>query len=256
MLNIKFLASGKAASIHLIISILVALGMGVFVFSIWFPYPYQTMTRGYELFILIIAVEVICGPFLTFIIFNKKKTRKELALDLSLIVLIQISALLYGIWTLSAIRPLYLVHEFDRFKLISAMDVDKQELATLRENLRVGILDTPKFVSIRDVTKSEREQVLFESLQGGRDYGERPIFYTEYNGLEAYKKATSLNKFFKKNENLDSAFSDRKKINEKAEKLNVKENDIKYLPVVSRQDWIAIMNNQGKVIEYLKGDGF
>ena len=37
----------------------------------------------------------------------------------------------------------------------------------------------------------EREKVLFESLQGGRDFAERPEFYLPYDGSVA---ATSLRK--------------------------------------------------------------
>ena len=29
-----------------------------------------------------------------------------------------------------------------------------------------------------------------------------------------------------------------------------------YLPVIARQDWVAVLNNQGQIQGFLRGDGF
>jgi len=54
---------------------------------------------------------VCLGPLLTLAVFDPKK--KELKRDLSIILLIQLSALFYGIYTVSVARPAYIVFAVD-----------------------------------------------------------------------------------------------------------------------------------------------
>lgn len=90
----------------------------------------------------------MCGPLLTFVLFSPKKSRKELRVDLTLVAAIQIAALGYGMWTVWQARPLYLVHEVDRFKAISAPDA--KALKALPANLRPQFGAGPQVVGIRN----------------------------------------------------------------------------------------------------------
>jgi len=60
---------------------------------------------------LVLIVDVCLGPLLTLAVFDPKK--KELKRDLSIILLIQLSALFYGIYTVSVARPAYIVFAVD-----------------------------------------------------------------------------------------------------------------------------------------------
>ena len=242
----------KAASIHLFCSASVAGILVAMIFSVWFPSPFGLMTGGIELFLLIIIVDVVCGALLTFSVFTRKKSKKELLLDMTVIIFIQIFALSYGLWSLQKIRPLYLVHEFDRFKVISSADVDPSELRGIREDLKIGIFGEMRIVSIRAASKEEREEVLFESVQGGRDYGERPKFYTEYSGIGAYQSASRAIDFLQKPQNIKY----RLEIEKILTKNNVPIGEARYLPIVARTDWIAIIKADGTVIGYIQGDAF
>ena len=240
-------AAIKIFGFHLAISIGLATLAAFFVFGIWYPYPYRELAGGRELFWLVVCVDVICGPVLTLVLFNPRKAKKELIFDFSIIGVVQFSALLYGLFTVWLARPLYLVCEVDRFKVIAASDVNSEELLNLPKDMRPKILSGPKVVGIRDPKNSEeRSKVLFESLQGGRDFGERPEFYQKYEGDVAKKsmlRARRLEHF--------SNVSDAKK-EYGAEDIK----NLYYLPVVARQDWIAVLDINGNILGFLKGNGF
>lgn len=111
----------KAACIHFGISLLVALAAALLVFLVWYPYPYREISGGRELFMMVVAVDVVMGPLMTLTIFNLKKPMKERCRDLAIIGLLQLAALAYGLWTVSVARPVHLGYEIDRFRVVHAM---------------------------------------------------------------------------------------------------------------------------------------
>lgn len=251
--QLRFKAAAKAMIWHFAGSLLVAAMIGALVFGVWFQHPFRQLAGGTDLFILIMTVDLVCGPLLTLVLFNPAKPKRELVMDLGLVVLVQIAALVYGLWTLHIARPLYLVHEVDRFKVIALADVDALELAKLPENLKHQLFKGPQTVGLRDASKEEREKVMFESVQGGRDYGERPNFYALYDSTQAakaYTKAKPLELFGQKHpEKLAE-------INSLQNKLPVEAWSLRYLPVTAREDWVAVLNGKGEIVGYIKGDGF
>jgi len=255
MLNLpRYRVAAQAAGIHGLCTVLVASLAAWLVFAVWYAFPYRELSGGRELFLLVVAVDVVCGPLLTFVLFNPKKPRKELWIDLGLVALIQIAALGYGMWTVWQARPLYLVHEVDRYKVISAPDVDAEALKALPENLKPKFWAGPQMVGTRPSKNAEEHNtVLFEAATGGRDYGARPEFYIPYDnaaGLKSVLRAKPLSVFLQKQPTLQEA----------AEKLaRDKGADMAqwlYLPVVARQDWVAVLNKQGQIQGFLPGDGF
>lgn len=255
MLNLaRYRAAAQAAGVNSLCSVLITVLIGWLVFGVWYAYPYGKLTSGRELFLLVVFVNVVCGPLLTFVLFNPKKSRKELWIDLSFVALIQLGALGYGMWTVWQARPLYLVHEVDRYKVISALDVRAEELNALPANLKSQFWAGPQTVSIRPPKNAEEHnKVLFEAATGGRDYGARPEFYIPYDSaaaLRALSHTKPLALFLKRQPNQQ----------EDAQKLaQEKGADIAkwlYLPVIARQDWVAVLDQQGQIQGFLKGDGF
>ena len=252
--SLRHIAAVHASGIHLFFSIAVAAGAAALVFGLWYPFPYGELAGGRELFFLIVSVDVICGPLLTLVLFNPAKSRGELTRDLGLVALIQLGALGYGIHTVWQARPLFLVQEIDRFKVIAAPDLESSAIDALPNALRPKWLAGPLTVAIRDPRDlKERQEVLFESVQGGRDYAERPEFYLPYEGANALKslnRAKPLSVFLQKQPGQQAA----------ATKLATKKGaDIAqwlYLPVMARQDWVAVLDKQGHIQGFLKGDGF
>ena len=252
--SFRFHAAARAALIHLFCSLGVALLAAALVFGLWYPYPYRELSGGRELFLLVVGVDVVCGPLLTLVLFNPAKPRAELWRDLGLVALIQLGALGYGLHTVWQARPLFLVLETDRFKVEAAPDLDSAAVAALPAALQPRWTSGPMTVAIREPKDAqERKTVLFESVQGGRDYAERPEFYLPYEGAAALKslqRAKPLAVFLQKQPTQESAAKTlaAEKGADLAQWL--------YLPVVGRQDWVAVLDKQGQIQGFLKGDGF
>lgn len=250
----RYRVAAQAAGSHSLCSVLVAALAAWVVFGVWYVYPYLELSGGRELFLLVVSVDVVCGPLLTFVLFNPRKPRKELWLDLGLVALIQLAALGYGMWTVWQARPLYLALEVDRYKVISAPDVKTEELEALPANLKPQFWAGPKTVSIRPPKNAEEHnKVLFEAAAGGRDYGARPEFYIPYDGAAALKSlvhAQPLAVFLQKQPDQQDAA--RKLALEKGADMA----QWLYLPVIARQDWVAVLDQQGQIQGFLRGDGF
>jgi len=250
----RILAALRTAGIHLVGSVIVALLAATLVFGLWYPFVYRELAGGRELFLLVVAVDVVCGPLLTLVLFNPAKPRIELWRDLGLVVLIQLGALGYGLHTVWQARPLFLVQEIDRFKVIAAPELDSNAVAALPAALQPHCWKGPQTVAIRAPKDAkERQKVMFESVQGGRDYAERPEFYLPYEGeaaLKSLKNAKPLAFFLQKHPDQQEA-AHRLALEKGADMAK-----LLYLPVIARQDWVAVLDKQGQIQGFLRGDGF
>ena len=252
--RIRFATALWASSIHLLCSLGVVAMVALLVFFVWYPYPYGDLSEGRSLFFLLVSVDVVCGPLLTLVLFNKAKPRAELKRDLGLVVLIQLLALAYGVSAVWQARPLFLVYEIDRFKVVAAPYVDGTALAALPAQLAPTLLSGPITVGVRELMDlQERNSVLFESVAGGRDYAERPEFYMAYGeqmAVKALNRAKPLSDFLRKYP------IQQAQAQALAKAQGIELNDMTYLPVIARQDWIALLDSRGQIKGFLKGDGF
>jgi hypothetical protein len=157
----------KAAGIHLCISVVIALLAAALVFYFWYPYPYREISGGRELFLILITVDVILGPSITLAIFNRAKPRRELRRDLAIVGLIQLAALGYGLWTVFIARPVHLVFEIDRFRVVHAVDVPSDLLDKAPAGIDPLPLSGPTALSLRRFKDREEEtQATLVALQG------------------------------------------------------------------------------------------
>lgn len=247
-----------AALIHLAISALIALLAAWLVWGVWYPHPYDELSGGRELFLLIVAVDVVCGPALTLVVFDRRKPKAELRRDLSFIGVLQLVALLYGLQVVMEARPLYLVHEVDRFRVVTRADylgVDvSADIRKLPPALQPRPWSGPVLVGTRAPRNAaEHTSILFEALQGGRDYAQRPDFYLPYDDEYAprvLQRAKPLADLIAKNPAIGPRASTI---------LASGGTDLSkamYVPVMHRQDWVAIIDAKGGVLGFVKGDAF
>jgi len=100
----------KAFIVHLAISGAAA-GLLVLLFvKFWFPMPFFVADGGWEGMRLIVAVDVIIGPLLTLIVYNTKKTRAHLVKDLTVVALLQVTAMGLGLYTVVGKRPAAVIY--------------------------------------------------------------------------------------------------------------------------------------------------
>lgn len=243
-----------AAAVHFVASLLVASVAAGLVFGLWFPGAYRNMAGGTELFFLIVSVDVVCGPLLTLVLFDPLKRRRELVLDLSIVAVVQLAALLYGLWTVWQVRPLYLPFEMDRFKVVALHDLRGADTSKLPAQLQPSLLKGPQQVGLRPPKDSaERNRVLLDALAGGADYGERPDFYIPFDAETASKtlsRSRSVMEFLARYPEQNSA------LDEVAKKLNEPIQKLRYLPITARKNWIAVLTPTGQIAEFVPGDGF
>ena len=98
-------AAARAALVHLAFSIMLVASVTVILFYFWFRGPYLDLFDGLRIVLIAILVDIVCGPLITAVVYNPAKSRRELTLDLSLVVMIQLAALAYGIHVAAMSRP-------------------------------------------------------------------------------------------------------------------------------------------------------
>ncbi len=172
----RFWASG----IHLCISALVAALAGLLVFAVWFPFPYREVSGGRELFLLVIMVDVMLGPLITLAVFNRAKPRAELRRDLTVVAVLQIAGLLYGLWSVSLARPVHLVFEIDRFRVVHAVDVPEPLLGRTPSGIDALPWFGPTLLAVRPFNdQSESLDATMAALEGTH-IGARPDLWQPY----------------------------------------------------------------------------
>jgi hypothetical protein len=243
-----------AAGIHLGLSVVVAGLAAWLVFGMWYPYPYREISGGRELFMIVVAVDVIMGPLLTLAVFNVKKPVVELRRDLAVIALLQLAALGYGLWTVAVARPVHLVFEMDRFRVVHAIDVPEEELKQAPAGLDRLPLTGPTLLSVRDfVNEKESFEATLAAVQG--------VSLSARPGLwQAYEKSRSkIQEHARPLEQLKNRFPDRAaEIDAALKSARRATTSVSYIPMVGRQTfWTVLLDsNTAEVIAFVPIDSF
>ena len=243
----------RAAGIHLLISAAVAAAAAALVFGVWFPDIYRQVAGGRDLFILVTSVDMVLGPLLTFAVFNLKKGWSHLRRDLVVIGVIQLAALVYGLVTVYGARPVAMVFESDRFRVVTVAQVEMQELPQARPEYRQLPLTGPWLLGARPPKPGdEANEALFKGLRG-IDRAQRPLFWQPYadSAAEAFGRARPLAALLAKYPDLAGDVKGR------LQALKVDEASAKFLPLMGRGgDWVVILDSAGRLAHYVPVDGF
>lgn len=166
----------KAFFIHLFASAIIALLAAGLVFFIWYPTPLHIAAGVTSVFLMLLVIDVVLGPSLTLLVY--KPGKKTLVMDLTVIALLQLSALAYGLHTVADGRPAWLVFAKDRFEMVRVPDIDERKLDQAAAEYRNPSWLGPKWVSANaPFLADEKNQILFESVAGGPDIAQRPNLY-------------------------------------------------------------------------------
>jgi hypothetical protein len=179
MMNLQHYSRWKAAAAHLAISAAIAAVTLTVMLFLWYPPPLFSAMGGQELIVLIVGVDVTIGPLITLIIFNPRK--KELLFDLSVVVALQLAALLYGVYAMHAGRPAVIAFVENRFATVSAAEFEASALAEAsRPEFRSLSQTGPTWVYV-DMPNdaAAREQILFAGV-GGLGAQHLPKYYVPY----------------------------------------------------------------------------
>ena len=100
----------------------------------WYHWPGWYLTAVTRVLLIVGLVDLGLGPTLTLIIANPKKPRRVLARDVTMIVAVQLAALIYGATTLWQGRPLYYTFSANRLETVQASDIENEEIALARKD--------------------------------------------------------------------------------------------------------------------------
>lgn len=123
---------------HLAVSFAIALCALFVVFSLWYPAPLDKALGVVNIFLLLLAIDVIVGPLLTLLV--AKQGKKNLKMDLLTIGVIQFLALAYGLYTVAQGRPVWLIYDAGRFEVVQAYEaiLDSNEVSSSKV-FRLGL---------------------------------------------------------------------------------------------------------------------
>jgi hypothetical protein len=256
MLSQRFVPAFQAGLKHFIASVFVAMIVATLVFHLWYPSPYNQVAGGLDLFTLVVLVDMVCGPLLTIVIFNPLKPKKELIRDICLVVLIQLAALMYGLYSLSAARPIWMAFEGNRFRIVSLPDIDLKSLDQAPKELRSLSLTGPRMVGVRLVEPTD--PTFLESVElsmRGMHAAFRPSRWVSYESQvdEIIKGAKPLSNL------IERYPAKRDEILKSTKKTGLSIDSLGYWPLDAnkRNDWVVIVNlNNGMPENYLPIDGW
>jgi hypothetical protein len=171
----------SAALLHLCFSLLLLAACAGLVMFAWYPGPFLQLPRSGELAAALTAAACIIMPALTWLVFTPGKSRPKLILDLVVIGLIQLSAVTWGMYNLSAQKPYFMVFTLDRFDVMSRRQV-------------FGSIDDPAFLdkpfsgpailyAVMPAADSNDYQRLLQEVmfEGKPDIQYRPEFWSVYS---------------------------------------------------------------------------
>lgn len=106
---------------HLSGSVFIAFCVSLIVFCIWYPVPLAKSLGVTHVFFMLLVVDVIVGPLLSFIVY--KEGKRTLKMDLAVIIILQLAALIYGVFHIYQGRPVVLAFQNYQFEMVRFNDV-------------------------------------------------------------------------------------------------------------------------------------
>lgn len=243
----------RAAGIHLGLSALVALLAAALVFGMWYPWPFGQLSGGQDLFVIVVAVDVVLGPLITFTVFDRRKPWSELRRDLAVVALLQLAGLAYGLHAVFVARPVVVALEGDRLRVVRAIDLDEAELRKAPPELQSLSVHGVRVVATRQPQGEEKLKAI-DMAMSGIDIGMRPEFW-----LPLADTAPALARAGRPLAELQRRYPERAAELVRYVKATGRDAEqLKFLPVLARRsDWVALVDaSTGALVGYAPFDGF
>lgn len=238
---------------HTLYSLALSVLISAIIYFIWYPDPLYQATGVLPAVLMMIALNVIVAPLLTFIVY--KADKKELTRDLIIILVLQIVALGYGLYIVEAGRPAYLVFAGDSFEVVRSFDNEwaQQHLGTQMTTAKpLGLFEKPKFVYSNLPSASESElaqqnQVLTKEEVATKEYYMRVPTIFRTDSYQPIKTAVDI---------IQSATKPLAELTDNNDKSRVETilrhypNANGWLPLKATvQDMVVLTDKQGHIID-------
>jgi len=145
----------------------------------WYHWPGWYLADMPTVLAIMVGVDVVLGPLLTFVIADPSKARRVLARDVGCIVLVQLIAFTYGTITLWNGRPLYYAFSVNCLSVVQAQDIEHDSSDAARNSpLAPHWYSLPRWIWAPLPENSEEANKIVQSaIQGGFDVTARPAYY-------------------------------------------------------------------------------
>jgi hypothetical protein len=182
----------KLFSLHLLSSATVLTIILGSLYLGWYRWPGWYLTDVKTVVLVMVCVDVVLGPTLTFIIANHKKSRRELTRDIGIVVAVQLCALTYGSVQLWNGRPLYYAFSESVLQLVQAYDINDEEARLGREQnpaLAPHWYSLPRWVwAPLPQNAEDARKIVTSTITGGDDVISMPRYFKPWEeGLPALR---------------------------------------------------------------------
>ena len=241
----------KAFSIHLATSAIIATCISVPLLLLWYTPDFFAAANAQILLLLLLGVDVVLGPLITLIIFNSKKSRKELIFDFSIIASLQVAALLYGMSISFQARPVFVAFTQDSFTVAIANQILDINLERSKHpEFKSLSLTGPVYVYAEmPIDQKERDDIEYSKIFGMGLHCFPEYFkpYTENMKIagQAAKPLSAMTKL---------ADGDIAVLNKAVKRSGKPESEIGYLPLKGMRKDLTILldKNDGKILDVLQ----
>jgi len=244
----------KAPLLHALASLGVAITVSVIIFLLWFPGALATVAGGATLFLILTTVDVISGPMMTAVVADPTKPARSFRRDVLVIAIVQLAALAYGVYVLSLARPVVMVFEVDRMRVLSAAEIDPEALSAAPDELRKLSWTGPRVIAAATPTTREEMLKAIDLAIGGLDIGDLPKNWRPYES-----QATSAWNRAKPAPELEARYpAVRDELASVAARTHVPLDELRFLPLVGRQSGgsVILAPPGARVVDVLSVDGF
>lgn len=170
----------KASALHLAISISIALITLTLMMAVWYAPPFFSAAGGREVLMIMLGVDVTLGPLITLLVFNPAKKKNLLRFDLTVIALLQLTALIYGVSVMFHSRPAFVVYSKGSFDLVLANDLSDKDLSLVKiPAFRTLSLTGPVYVYTEMPKDLEENSQVVQAAFRGKDLPFFPQYYQE-----------------------------------------------------------------------------
>jgi hypothetical protein len=224
----------KAFSLHLLGSATVlTLILGTLYLG-WYRWPGWYLADATQVVAVLIAVDLVVGPLMTFVIASNSKAHHVLARDISIIVAVQVCALVYGATSLWNGRPLYYAFSENVLQQVQAYDIDATEADLGRQKnpeLAPHWYSTPRWIwAPLPPDPEQAKKIVTGTITGGDDVISMPRYFKPWEqGLPSLrgqlKKVDDVGYFSR---------SEKKKLKERLQAAGLAPDQLDTMPLTGR----------------------
>lgn len=232
----RILTRWQASGIHLLLSVTLAVIVLTSMYFLWFPGPLFEAGGGSRLVEILVSVDVSLGPLITLAVYRHGK--RGMKFDLTVIALLQLTALMYGMHVIYLTRPAFIVFAKDQFQIatvgdIAAKDYAEAKLAPFKHAPWGG----PVYAFAQMPTDAKERQALVLAAMDGKDVTTMPKLFRPYDehAQDVLGKSWTLAKLRK----MDPPTA--KVVDAWMAHSTLKESDVRFVRLRALKAWVAVL---------------